>query len=203
VTLAQARRELAAWKVKAASRRRRLRFAREKSRLPWAKRKARIERFIRLVRTAERKVDELTAEVRKLDGKADARQIYEASVRTSSEGRTYVYGGGHGQAFHTVSGNRRGLDCSSSTWLALRRAGFMSRVPVAPHSSEFGRYLDPGPGRYVTVYYNNGHVWTHFRGLGRWNRFDTSPWGWGGRGPRVRLTPRSTRGFRVCHPRGC
>jgi hypothetical protein len=97
----------------------------------------------------------------------------------------------------------QGLDCSSSSSLALKRAGLFSDN-VAWVSGRFASsYGQPGPGQHFTVWANGGHVWIEFHGLGAAKRFDTSPHGSGGRGPRLRYTPRSTSGFVARHWPGC
>ena len=72
----------------------------------------------------------------------------------------YVYGGGHG-SFHA-----NGYDCSGSVSYALAAAGLLSAPMV---SGDFESWGDPGPGRWISVYANAGHVWMEVAG---W-RFDT------------------------------
>ncbi|HSC02973.1 MAG TPA: hypothetical protein VLC49_06630 [Solirubrobacteraceae bacterium] len=72
----------------------------------------------------------------------------------------YVYGGGHA-SFHA-----NGYDCSGSVSYALAAAGLVSSPMV---SGAFESWGDPGPGRWITVYANAGHVWMEVAG---W-RFDT------------------------------
>jgi cell wall-associated NlpC family hydrolase len=72
----------------------------------------------------------------------------------------YVYGGGHG-SFHAD-----GYDCSGSVSYALAAAGLISS-PM--DSGQFEDWGDPGPGRWITIYANAGHVWMEVAG---W-RFDT------------------------------
>ncbi|HET6868911.1 MAG TPA: hypothetical protein VFH80_23565 [Solirubrobacteraceae bacterium] len=72
----------------------------------------------------------------------------------------YVYGGGHA-SFHAD-----GYDCSGSVSYALAAAGLVTS-PMA--SGGFESWGDPGPGRWITVYANAGHVWMEVAG---W-RFDT------------------------------
>jgi hypothetical protein len=132
---------------------------------------------------------------------ARARAIYEAASFITDQRRPYVYGGGHGPPLKSLVGGKAGLDCSSSTALALWMAGQMEG-DVAQVSGWFASsYGAPGPGEFVTVWANGGHVWIEFNlpGLpGR--RFDTSPHGSGGSGPRMRYTDRSTAGFTARHP---
>jgi cell wall-associated NlpC family hydrolase len=72
----------------------------------------------------------------------------------------YVWGGGHG-SFHA-----NGYDCSGSVSYALAAAGLVSS-PMT--SGMFMSWGAPGPGRWITVYANPGHVWMEVAG---W-RFDT------------------------------
>jgi cell wall-associated NlpC family hydrolase len=99
----------------------------------------------------------------------------------------YIYGGGHA-SFHA-----NGYDCSGSVSYALAAAGLVSSPMV---SGGFENWGDPGPGRWITIYANAGHVWMEVAG---W-RFDT-----------VALAESGTRwaqgggefsGFVVRHPPG-
>ncbi len=72
----------------------------------------------------------------------------------------YIYGGGHA-SFHAD-----GYDCSGSVSYALAAAGLVSSPMV---SGQFESWGDPGPGHWITVYANAGHVWMTVAG---W-RFDT------------------------------
>jgi peptidoglycan hydrolase CwlO-like protein len=99
----------------------------------------------------------------------------------------YIYGGGHA-SFHADD-----YDCSGSVSYALAAAGLVSAPMV---SGQFESWGDPGPGRWITIYANAGHVWMEVAG---W-RFDT-----------VALAESGTRwaqgggefsGFVVRHPPG-
>ncbi|MFL5863659.1 MAG: coiled-coil domain-containing protein [Solirubrobacteraceae bacterium] len=99
----------------------------------------------------------------------------------------YIYGGGHG-SFHA-----NGYDCSGSVSYALAAGGLVSS-PMA--SGDYESWGAPGPGRWITIYANAGHVWMEVAG---W-RFDT-----------VALAESGTRwargggessGFVVRHPGG-
>ena len=72
----------------------------------------------------------------------------------------YIWGGGHG-SFHA-----NGYDCSGSVSYALAAAGLVSS-PMT--SGMFMTWGVQGPGRWITVYANPGHVWMQVAG---W-RFDT------------------------------
>jgi hypothetical protein len=99
----------------------------------------------------------------------------------------YIYGGGHA-SFHAD-----GYDCSGSVSYALAAAGLVSSPMV---SGGFESWGEPGPGKWITIYANAGHVWMEVAG---W-RFDT-----------VALAESGTRwargggefsGFVVVHPAG-
>jgi hypothetical protein len=99
----------------------------------------------------------------------------------------YRYGGGHALL------NDTGYDCSGSVSFALRGGGLFEGA--AP-SSGFYRYGESGPGRWITVYANGGHMYMVVAGL----RFDTS----GARqtGSRWQVQPRPATGYIVRHPPG-
>jgi peptidoglycan hydrolase CwlO-like protein len=99
----------------------------------------------------------------------------------------YIYGGGH------ASFQADGYDCSGSVSYALAAAGLVSSPMVSGAFEDWG---DPGPGTWVTLYANAGHIWMEVAG---W-RFDT-----------VALAESGTRwargggefdGFVVRHPPG-
>ena len=99
----------------------------------------------------------------------------------------YIWGGGH------ASFQADGYDCSGSVSYALAAAGLVSAPMV---SGDFESWGEPGPGRWITVYASDGHVWMEVAG---W-RFDT-----------VALAEDGTRwaqgggefaGFVVRHPAG-
>jgi hypothetical protein len=112
----------------------------------------------------------------------------------------YYYGGEHdGSLKDDVPSGR--FDCSSSTSFALYHAGLLP-VSQAQVSTWFESYGDAGRGRYVTVHANADHVWVEFTLPEGYFRFDTSPHGSGGFGPRVRTGRRSDSGFVARHPEG-
>jgi cell wall-associated NlpC family hydrolase len=99
----------------------------------------------------------------------------------------YIWGGGHGKWID------KGYDCSGSVSFVLAAAGYLDGPLDSGHLAGWG---DPGPGRWVTIYANAGHVFMEVAGI----RFDTvaravtgSRWANGGR---------STAGFAVRHPPG-
>jgi peptidoglycan hydrolase CwlO-like protein len=90
----------------------------------------------------------------------------EAVVRMIAAGNAiatlpYIWGGGHNASFSGI-----GYDCSGSTSYVLAAAGLLSAPEV---SGDFESYGDPGPGKWVTIYANAGHVWMEIAG---W-RYDT------------------------------
>jgi cell wall-associated NlpC family hydrolase len=99
----------------------------------------------------------------------------------------YKWGGGHGGWKDT------GYDCSGSVSFALAGAGLMNS-PLT--SGGFMSWGDAGPGRWISIYANNGHVWMVVAGL----RFDTS--GANGFTRWQSMKGRSTGGFVVRHPPG-
>jgi peptidoglycan hydrolase CwlO-like protein len=99
----------------------------------------------------------------------------------------YIWGGGHG-SFHAG-----GYDCSGSVSYALAAAGLLSAPMV---SGNFESYGEPGPGRWITIYANAGHVWMQVAG---W-RFDTVALSYGG--TRWAQGGGEFSGFVVRHPPG-
>jgi peptidoglycan hydrolase-like protein with peptidoglycan-binding domain len=100
--------------------------------------------------------------------------------------KPYRYGGGHGSFDDTA------YDCSGSVSYVLHGAGVLSS-PL--DSSALMSYGAPGPGKYITIYANPGHVWMTING----RRFDT---GYGGNGNRWASGSRPTGGYTVRHPPG-
>ena len=75
--------------------------------------------------------------------------------------KPYIYGGGHG------SWDSPGYDCSGSTSFALHGGGLLA---VTMDSTEFESYGSAGPGQWITLWANGGHVYMNIAGL--W--FDTA-----------------------------
>ena len=99
----------------------------------------------------------------------------------------YKWGGGHG------AWRDNGYDCSGSVSFALAGAGLLD----APRTSgAFMRYGAPGPGEWITIYANDGHMFMVVAGL----RFDTS--GRGRAGTRWQEGVRSASGMAVRHVPG-
>jgi hypothetical protein len=111
------------------------------------------------------------------------------SAGNNLQGKPYQRGGGHAHV------EDRAYDCSGTVSYALIKAGLLAR-PMS--SSEFARYGEAGPGRFITIYVKPGsHVFMSICGL----RLDTSG-GMEGEGPRWRPTARSMAGFIMRHPFG-
>ena len=100
----------------------------------------------------------------------------------------YIWGGGHGSFVDN------GYDCSGSVSYALAAGGLLKSPMV---SGAFERYGKAGPGKWITIYANGGHVFMYVAGL----RFDTSGRS-GPRGSRWQSAPRYLSGFVVRHPPG-
>ena len=111
-------------------------------------------------------------------------QIIQAGNQIASA--PYEYGGGHNDGFTDT-----GYDCSGSVSYALHGAGLL-KAPL--DSGEFMSWGAPGPGQWVTIYANEGHVYMVVAGL----RFDTS----GADPSRWQSDARSSSGYTVVHPPG-
>jgi peptidoglycan hydrolase-like protein with peptidoglycan-binding domain len=99
----------------------------------------------------------------------------------------YRYGGGHGKWKDTA------YDCSGSVSFALHGADLLE-APMP--SGSFESWGDAGPGEWVTLYANGGHIFMYVAGL----RFDTS--GRSQTGSRWQTAKRSASGYTVRHPEG-
>jgi hypothetical protein len=99
----------------------------------------------------------------------------------------YLWGGGHGKWVDT------GYDCSGSVSFVLASAGYLES-PLA--SGPLMSWGEPGPGKWVTIYAHEGHVFMVVAGI----RFDTS--GARATGSRWQNDMRSSAGFVVRHPPG-
>jgi peptidoglycan hydrolase-like protein with peptidoglycan-binding domain len=112
-------------------------------------------------------------------------QIIAAGNQIAS--KPYKYGGGHG------NWNDTGYDCSGSVSYALHGAGLLDQ---ALPSGSFTSWGDAGPGQWVTLYANGGHIFMVVAGL----RFDTS--GRSNHNTRWQVEQRSSAGYTVRHPTG-
>jgi peptidoglycan hydrolase-like protein with peptidoglycan-binding domain len=99
----------------------------------------------------------------------------------------YKYGGGHGKW------DDSGYDCSGSVSYALHGAGLLEE---ALPSGSFVDWGEAGPGQWVTIYANGGHMYMVVAGL----RFDTS--GRSKSNTRWQTEQRSSSGYTVRHPPG-
>jgi peptidoglycan hydrolase-like protein with peptidoglycan-binding domain len=99
----------------------------------------------------------------------------------------YIYGGGHGKW------EDAGYDCSGSVSYALHGAGLLE---TSMPSGDFMSWGEAGPGQWITLYANGGHIFMVVAGL----RFDTS--GRSSSGSRWQTEMRSASGYTVRHPVG-
>ncbi len=76
----------------------------------------------------------------------------------------YVFGGGH------ASFVSNSYDCSGSVSYALAAGGLLSAPETSGTLESWGA---PGPGKWITVYANAGHVYMYVNIGGRWMRYDT------------------------------
>jgi hypothetical protein len=107
--------------------------------------------------------------------------------------KPYVYGGGHGRNPEEIWEDSA-YDCSGSISYALAGAGYIEGPMASGPMMTFGK---PGPGKWVTIYANEGHAFMVVAGL----RFDTS--GRQRTGTRWQAAgARSYGGFTVRHPPG-
>ena len=97
----------------------------------------------------------------------------------------YLWGGGHGKW------QDHGYDCSGSVSYALAFGGMLGYTLTSGQLMNWG---SPGPGKWLTIYANEGHVFMYVAGL----RFDTSG-RIGDHSSRWQLAPRSAGGFVARH----
>jgi cell wall-associated NlpC family hydrolase len=97
----------------------------------------------------------------------------------------YVWGGGHG------AWQDHGYDCSGSVSYTLAYGGMLGYTQTSGQLMNWGA---PGPGRWLTIYANEGHVFMYVAGL----RFDTSGRA-GDHSSRWQLAPRPADGFVARH----
>lgn len=101
--------------------------------------------------------------------------------------RPYVWGGGH------RSWSSRGYDCSGAVGYALHGAGLLDVTMVSGQLAGWG---EVGPGKWITVYANEDHVFMVVAGL----RFDTRGDPAGTSGPRWHRAWADPRKFEARHP---
>ena len=104
--------------------------------------------------------------------------------------KPYQYAGGHG------SWSSPGYDCSGSVGFALHGGGLLSQTEDSGQMESYGA---GGPGQWITLYANGGHVYARIAGL--W--FDTAAQS-SANGQDRWSTRRASAagGFVVRHPRG-
>ncbi len=120
------------------------------------------------------------------DAPASVKAVIAAGNRIAF--KPYIYGGGHG------SWNDSGYDCSGSVSYALHGGGLLSSPEDSGTLESYGR---SGPGSWITIWANSGHVYMYVAGL----RFDTSAQGDSG-GSRWTRQGRSSGGYVERHPAG-
>ena len=113
---------------------------------------------------------------------------------------SYNYGGQHDRSFvdDDIHDN---FDCSSSVSFVLWKFGLLG-VAQAQVSTWFESWGLSGRGKYITLHATSDHVWMEFTLPEGYFRFDTSPYGDGGQGPRVRTRQRPDSRFVARHPKG-
>ena len=144
-------------------------------------------KYLATIPPAEGKTAEVTPE-----GQAavpfNAPPIVATVIQAANEiSRTpYLWGGGHGQW------RDKGYDCSGSISFALAAAGLVD-APLT--SGGFMKWGKAGPGKWITLYANGGHVFMVVAGI----RYDTGALRGG-----TRWSPqlRPTSGFVARHPPG-
>ena len=72
----------------------------------------------------------------------------------------YIWGGGHARFVDN------GYDCSGSLSFIFAAAGILNTTMT---SGQFAHWGDSGPGRWITIFANDGHTFAYIAGL----RFDT------------------------------
>ena len=97
----------------------------------------------------------------------------------------YLWGGGHG------SFKASGYDCSGSVSFALNGAKLI-KAPMA--SGGYYSWGQSGPGKWITIYTNSGHMYMHIAGI----RFDTS----GANPSRWQSNLRPSSAYALRHPKG-
>ena len=105
--------------------------------------------------------------------------------------KRYHYGGGH------KSFDDHNYDCSGTISYVLGGAGLITS-PMS--STEFCRYGERGPGKWITIYAREGHTFAVIAGL----RLDTTPFDRyrGKWAPRWQTVYRPPNGFDARHPVG-
>jgi cell wall-associated NlpC family hydrolase len=112
-------------------------------------------------------------------------------------GKPYVYGGGHGIPLSEIAPS---YDCSSSVDHILFGGGLLP-VTADDTSGDFESFGAPGPGRWVTIYASDGHVFMYVAGL-RWDTHNAAGPQDGTTGIGWHPLVREADGFVARHPVG-
>jgi hypothetical protein len=137
------------------------------------------------------------------DGDASAPASAPAAVKgiiaagNQIAGRPYLYGGAHGLPLDIAAPY---YDCSSSVAHLLYGGGLLS-VTSDMTSGQFESWGLPGPGRWVTIYASDGHVYMYVAGL-RWDTHNAAGAEDGSNGIGWHPLVRSDAGFAARHPLG-
>jgi hypothetical protein len=137
------------------------------------------------------------------DGEAAAPASAPAAVKgiiaagNQIAGRPYLYGGAHGRPLNIVAPY---YDCSSSVAHLLYGGGLLS-AQTDLTSGQFESWGLPGPGRWVTIYASDGHVYMYVAGL-RWDTHNAAGPDDGSNGIGWHPLVRSDAGFVARHPAG-
>jgi cell wall-associated NlpC family hydrolase len=123
---------------------------------------------------------------------ADAPAVVKQVIAAANSIATtpYAVGGGHG------SWKSSAYDCSGSVGFALHGGGLLSQTEDSGQMESYGA---AGPGQWITLYTNAGHVYAKIAGL----YFDTAAQSSSNdqdRWSTTRVSPAG--GFMVRHPRG-
>lgn len=140
-------------------------------------------------------------------GSASAQAVAQAASTLDGMHVPYNYGGGHVTPATPTGGQDGsfpGLDCSSAVSWVLQHAGLKVATMASTGYMSWG---DPGPGKFVTLYANSGHIFMSVLSGGRLRYFGTSGFGHpaAGTGAAWFTRPVSTgyiTGFTKRHPPG-
>jgi hypothetical protein len=112
-------------------------------------------------------------------------------------GKPYLYGGGHGLPLNWIA---PAYDCSSSVEHLLY-GGRQLAAGYEAASGTLASFGAPGPGRWVTIYANAGHVFMYVAGL-RWDTWNAGGPQDGPAGIGWHPLVRDSAGFVARHPVG-
>ena len=137
------------------------------------------------IKLMEKAKEELTAANKNVELEKVRKLL--AFCRTFTGG--YLWGAQHDGTFSNDTVKSK-FDCSSSCSFALHTFEMLNSS-VARDSTWFMRYWGTaGRGKYLTIHAASDHVWMEFSLPEGYHRFDTSPYGDGVSGPRVRTRVR-------------